>query len=304
MEDRLQKFAHLIDAGSFTRAARDLHISQPALSMSIQKLERELRASLYVRGSQPVAPTPAGKQAYKSAKELDACVRTLRVKLSEMAEQEITLSIGMIDSIADIMLANTRSISTLESQAKVSLAINNSRYLLNSLERGDIDVAIIAEQAQPLEALLHAESIGAEPLVVIFHHAIAGKITGDLAAGVLNAFISYDQPSRTHAIIEQHFALQNVAISPQFFSSSPDVIQRLVMARKGAAALPYRRVQKYLQNGTLRQLSKHAVIPRNITVVTRRNYQAPQLLHTTIESVRTDLAHLLTQAAGQQQAQL
>lgn len=299
MEDRLQKFAHLIDAGSFTRAARDLHISQPALSMSIQKLERELRTSLYVRGSQPVAPTQAGKQAYQSAKELDACLRTLRVKLSEMAEQEITLSIGMIDSIADIMLANPRAVGTLESQAKVSLAINNSRYLLNSLERGDIDVAIIAEQAQPLETLLHAESIGAEPLVVISHQAIVEKIMQEFRAGILRAFISYDQPSRTHAIIEQHFALQNVTISPQFFSSSPDVIQRLVMAQKGAAALPYRRVQKHLQSGTLKQLSRQSVIPRNITVVTRRNYQAPQLLHATIESVRTDLARLLTQANTQ-----
>lgn len=296
MEDRLRKFAHLIDAGSFTRAARDLHISQPALSMSIQKLERELRASLYVRGSQPVAPTQAGKQVYKSAKELDASVRMLRVKLSEMAKQEITLSIGMIDSIADIMLANARTIGTLESQAKASLAINNSRYLLDSLERGDIDVAIIAEQAQPLETLLHAESIGAEPLVIIFHQAIARKIMQEFEAGVLHTFISYDQPSRTHAIIEQHFALHNVVVSPQFFSSSPDVIQRLVMAQKGAAALPYRRVQKYLQSGTLKQLAQNAVIPRNITVVTRRNYQAPRLLHATIESVRTDLARLLTQA--------
>ena len=57
MEDRIRKFAHLIDAGSFTKAARDLHISQPALSMAVQKLERELHAPLYIRASQPVTPT-------------------------------------------------------------------------------------------------------------------------------------------------------------------------------------------------------------------------------------------------------
>lgn len=298
MEDRLQKFAHLIDAGSFTRAARDLHISQPALSMSIQKLERELRAQLYVRGSQPVTPTPAGDQAYKSAKELDACVRTMRIKLSEMAEQEITLSIGMIDSIADIMLTNTRTIRTLESQAKVSLAINNSRYLLKSLERGEVDVAIIAEQAHPHEPSVHAENIGAEPLVAVSHHLIASKVAQEFEAGIIKTFISYDQPSRTHAIIIQHFSLQNVAISPQFFSSSPDVIHRLVVAGKGAAALPYRRVQKQLQAGTLVPFTQNAVIPRNIMVVTRRNYQAPQLLRPAVESLRTDLARLLAQASS------
>lgn len=297
MEDRIRKFAHLIDAGSFTKAARDLHISQPALSMAVQKLERELHAPLYIRASQPVTPTRAGQQAYRSAKELDTCVRALRVKLSELAEQEVALSLGMIDSIADIVLANTRSMRALESQARVSLAINNSRYLLESLKQGSIDAAIIAEQSHPLEAQLHATSVGSEPLVVISHRFVAKKIMNEFEAGALHSFISYDQPSRTHAIIERHFSLQNVSLSPQFFSSSPDVIQRLVMAQKGAAALPYRRVQKYLKSGTLQQLPQNAVIPRNIVVATRRNYHVPQLLNTTVESLRTDLARLLTQAS-------
>ena len=69
------------------------------------------------------------------------------------------------------------------------------------------------------------------------------------------------------------------------------------MAQKGAAALPYRRVQKYLKSGTLQQLPQNAVIPRNIVVATRRNYHVPQLLNTTVESLRTDLARLLTQAS-------
>jgi DNA-binding transcriptional LysR family regulator len=298
MEDRLQKFAHLVDAGSFTKAARDLHISQPALSMSMQKLERELHVSLYIRGTQPLAITPAGRQAYKSAKELDASLRTLRVALSEIAEREITLSIGMIDSVADIMLANKRTVKTLESQAKVSLVINNSRYLLNALARGDIDVAIVAEQSKPFEASLHAENIGAEPLVVVVHAAMASKLAQEYANGLIGSFISYDQPSHTHAMIEQFFALQGIYISPQFYSSSPDVIHHLVAAQKGAAALPYRKVRKQLQTQQLEPIARsNAVIPRRITVVTRRNYQAPHLLQSTLESLRIDLAKLLTEAS-------
>src|SRR6478672_11295016 len=182
MEDRLQKFAYLIDAGNFTKAARDLHISQPALSMAMHKLEKELKTQLYVRGSQPLATTPTGDFAYKSAKELSSSLRTMHAQLSEMLEEEVTVSIGVIDSVADIMLANSRIITALESQAKVSLVINNSRYLLAALERGDIDVAIIAEQSKPLGGVLHAERVGAEPLIVTAHSDIADQIQQEYTA--------------------------------------------------------------------------------------------------------------------------
>lgn len=297
MEDRLQKFARLIDVGSFTKAARDMHISQPALSMSIHKLERELHTPLYVRGSQPLTLTPAGKQAYKSAKELDASLRTLRTRLSELAEQDITLSLGMIDSVADIVLANKRSMETLDSHAKTSLVINNSRYLLQALERGDIDMALIAEQSKPIEPSLASEALGAEPLSIVVHKDMAAKIAAEYARGEVHSFISYDQPSHTHAMIERFFAGHAVYVSPQFYSSSPDAIYHLVMAQKGAAALPYRKVRRDLRRGILVPFHhESSVIPRHISLVYRRNYQVPQLLSATMQSVRIDLAKLLTEA--------
>ena len=48
MDERLKKFVQLVDSGSYTQASRQLHISQPALSVAIGKLERELHASLLV----------------------------------------------------------------------------------------------------------------------------------------------------------------------------------------------------------------------------------------------------------------
>jgi len=295
MEDRLQKFAYLIDVGSFTKAARDLHISQPALSMAMHKLEKELKTQLYVRGSQPLAATPAGSLAYKSAKELSASLRGMHAQLSEMLEEEVTMSIGVIDSVADIMLANNRIITTLESQAKVSLVINNSRYLLTALERGDIDVAIIAEQSKPLGGTLHAERLGAEPLIVTVHRDSAARIRQEYLAKEVTSFISYDQPSRTHAMIEHFFAEQGIAVSPQFYSSSPDVIYRLVMAKKGAAALPYRKVSRQLHIGKLVALGPQPIIPRQI-VVARRNYYMPEVIRKTIERLEIDLSLLMQQA--------
>lgn len=297
MEDRLQKFAHLIDAGSFTKAARDLHISQPALSMAMHKLERELKTELYIRGSQPLVATTSGKAAYASAKELGMTIRNMQSRLSEISEQAITISIGVIDSVADIMLSNAKIVTALETQAKVSLVINNSRYLLAALQRGDIDVAIIAEQSKPLEANLLSKNIGAEPLVIVVHRDVAGRVRKEYAAQEIDTFISYDQPSHTHAMIDRFFAIQNVRVSPQFYSSSPDVIYCLVMAKKGAAALPFRKVSRQLRYGTLELLDKQQpVIDRSITVVTTHNYQMPHILASTVKSLQDDMQRLLEQS--------
>lgn len=298
MEERLLKFAHLIDTGSFTRAANDLHISQPALSMAMQKLERELRTQLYVRGSQPLAPTPAGEQAYKTAKELGASIRYLRNNLAELADSEVSLSVGMIDSVADNVLAHARNLKTLEKQAKVSLVINNSRYILQALRRGEVDVAFVVDQGRLDVADLRTQHIGSEPLIVVAHAQQVARIEEQIARKYMTSFISYDSPSYTHTSIERYFADKRITLSPQFFSSSPDVILRLVLAKQGAAALPYNKVKQLLRREQLAPIrsNNQAVITRHIVCITRQNYALPQVVQQTIDRLTYDLAIQIQEA--------
>src|ERR1700722_3943395 len=100
MEDRLTKFAKLVDIGSFTAAAGSLHLSQPALSTAIAKLEKELHTTLLVRGSRSLKLTEAGRIAYDAAKELTVHTENLQTRLSLLNNEELSLSIGMIDSVA------------------------------------------------------------------------------------------------------------------------------------------------------------------------------------------------------------
>jgi DNA-binding transcriptional LysR family regulator len=96
MDDRLRKFVTLVDAGGFTKAATGLHLSQPALSVAIAKLERELRAPLLVHGVRPLTLTPAGRLAYTAGKDLQVRTNNLRLQLAEQAGQQLEVSLGMI----------------------------------------------------------------------------------------------------------------------------------------------------------------------------------------------------------------
>jgi DNA-binding transcriptional LysR family regulator len=72
MEDRLRKFAVLVDTGNFTKAAQRLHTSQPALSIAINKLEQELHVKLIVRGIRPFTLTKPGQVVYETVNHTDS----------------------------------------------------------------------------------------------------------------------------------------------------------------------------------------------------------------------------------------
>ncbi len=74
---RLQHFLAVADAGGFTRAADQLHLSQQALSSSIRQLEKELGATLFDRDGRRVTLTPAGRQLHGDARTLLAAAHTV-----------------------------------------------------------------------------------------------------------------------------------------------------------------------------------------------------------------------------------
>ncbi len=63
----LQFFVRVVESGSFSKAARELGVGQPAVSKKIAALEQRLGAQLLNRTSRGLRPTPAGADFYKSA---------------------------------------------------------------------------------------------------------------------------------------------------------------------------------------------------------------------------------------------
>jgi DNA-binding transcriptional LysR family regulator len=295
MEERLRKFICLVDVGSFTKAANQLHVSQPALSTAIAKLERELKSTLFVRGVRPLALTPAGVLAYQAAKELRVRTDNLRQHLAELAGQTLSLRVGMIDSIADTLFRQGVGLE-LAKDAKISLVVNNSRYLADAVERGDLDIAFIAKQRGHLPAVLEAKLVANEPLVVV-----ARSQKAVLKNAALLNFIAYDQPSHTFRLVND--ALKEYGVTPQtiFYSTSPDVTLRLVLQNQGTAALPYLLVRNHLKRGELVCLGHKTpwLIARPIVVIRRRDRQLPQVLASLIGQTTTILTQLMLEARGQ-----
>lgn len=236
MDDRLQKFARLTEIGSFTKAAKVLHISQPALSIAIDKLEQELGAELLVRGNRRLDLTEAGKVAYAAALEHQNTAEQLLLQLNRITNKRPVVHIGMVDSIAAILCA-TPAFEALEATADVTVVVNNSRYLREALEHRRLDVAFVIDDAAE-HPLLQTAKFGSEELVIVCHPALLTTATAELSARKLTRFISYDKPSTTYRHIQQSLQTQGIKTQTLLFSTSPTVMLDLVLRGKGTAALP------------------------------------------------------------------
>ena len=295
MEERLRKFATLVELGSFTRAAESLHISQPALSVSIKKLERELKEPLLVHGTQPLMLTPAGEFAYMTAKEIAAATSNLTSRLEQLRQQKPTVVIGMIDSVAQAVFGYGTAFAELEKNAHISLIVDNSRNLPAAVRHGELDIAFVVEPGiRSTEESLMYTSIGREPLVAVCSKERLPIIQAAIGNGNLSPFISYDRSSNTYRLIAQACARAQIRLHPTFYSTSPSVMLQLAAAGRGVAILPYMLVADMIRNGSLCKVSIPGVqiIDRPVAWVTQQGRELPSLLTSAVNEVETTLKQL------------
>ena len=251
MEDRIRKFAKLVDEGSFTKAANALHISQPALSVAIAKLERELKCELIIREGKSFQVTPAGLVVRESAKQLTAHVANLKSSLAEVSNAPQPLSIGMIDGVASLFFASHFPIERLERYAHISVAVHNSRNLVKEVSDGHLDVAFIVARHDTPAGPLQITPVAAEPLLLVCHKKQQATMLNALKQGILPRAILYDDGSTTRQLIETTLQSERITAYPTFSSTSPEVMLRLVLLQKGAAVLPYALIEDHIKKGVI-----------------------------------------------------
>jgi LysR family nitrogen assimilation transcriptional regulator len=267
MEERLLKFVGLIDAGSYTKAARVMHISQPALTMAIKQLEKELGKTLLVRHGKRFAPTTAGKEAYIAGRKIKASIEKLRSQIDTPSKPKV-FAIGMIDSVAKQLFADPATVESLFSFANISISVNNTDRLLAELQNNRLQYVIGTKSKSYDGRLTHATELAQEPMVCV---TASDKIheTSKLLEKhrTIKDFISYNLESNTHALIRDRLAELGIKADISTHSTSPEVMKDLVLMGYGTAFLPLSSVQPLVSRGLLGTIGgKELVVRRPIWV--------------------------------------
>jgi LysR family hydrogen peroxide-inducible transcriptional activator len=143
---QLRYFCAVAEAGSFSRAAEQTHVSQPSLSQQIMKLEDELGTRLFDRLGRSVRLTNLGKTFLPRALSV---LRELEAAKGDVVEQKDSIggsvTVGVIPTVAPYFLpAKLTSFSKKIPQARLTVVEEITPVLLDRLRAGTIDVAVLA----------------------------------------------------------------------------------------------------------------------------------------------------------------
>ncbi len=233
----LRYFLAVIDCGSFSKAAQQLNVAQPTLSVGIGKLERLLGASLFHRTSKWVHITEAGSRLAAHARRIENEFNLAEAAVVDMRPAR-ALRLGVISTypmseIADTIKAANRSAAA----ERLQIIPGSERELLQRLSRGQVDVALTIVRHD-------SDRFTSEPLFTE-HYALAMPSAHPLAD---QATIAAEDLSDNTMIVRRHcevlaetsrhFTERGVRPFFAFRGTNDEQVLALIQAGLGLTVMP------------------------------------------------------------------
>jgi DNA-binding transcriptional LysR family regulator len=233
----LRYFLAVIDCGSFSKAARQLNVAQPTLSVGIRKLERLLGTSLFHRTSKRVHMTDAGTRLSAHARRIENEFNVAEAAVMDLRPAR-ALRLGVISTYPMARIADALELARRPPQAeRLQIIPGNERELLQRLSRGQVDVALTIVRPD-------SDRFTAEPLFTE-HYALAIPSAHPLAD---RATIAAEELSDNTMIVRRHcevladtsrhFTERGVRPFFAFRGTNDEQVLALVQAGLGITVMP------------------------------------------------------------------
>ncbi|MEZ4298499.1 MAG: LysR family transcriptional regulator [Polyangiaceae bacterium] len=262
MLDSLRHFTLIAEHGTFTRAARHAHLSQPALTASIRKLESEMGARLLHRDRTGASLTAAGEALLPRALSLLAGVDDARRAVAEVEgieAGEVRLGAGATACtyLLPPILARFR-----ERYPRVRFLLRESTtpQVLDALSRGELDLGVVTHPA--------GELWRKDELILVASPDLPRAAPGTLPA----PFVTFGPGSTTRELLDRHFPGAEVIME----LGSIAAVKGNVRAGIGIALVSRSAVQTDLPQGRLMEIPHPKTpIPRLLHIVHRGKDRLP-----------------------------
>jgi DNA-binding transcriptional LysR family regulator len=239
--ESLRSFYHVARERSFSRAARALHVSQPAVSVRIKTLEQELDERLFDRARKGVALTEAGAVLFRAAEKIFADVEEARLKLRELRESGAgRVRLGCSDTVSLYLLPPAlRKFRRRYPASEVTIRNDHSSAILDLLVRGELDFGIVSRPPS-LDHRLEARELRKESFVAVCRKddPLLRRGTASLAALDGRPMVALERGTVTRDAVDR--ALRSAGARPKVVLETGNVeVQKLYAALGfGCALLP------------------------------------------------------------------
>ena len=269
----LRYFLAVARTGSFTRAAHEMHVTQPTVSSGIGELERALGVKLFNRGGRQVSLTMEGRTLVGYAVQIQDLVEETQDRLNrrDLMPGE-GFQFGAIDAAVTYLLPDILNAYMQENpQVQLSVQVAPSRYLVEDLLQNRSEFAVISlpfghDRVETVS--IYRDSM---PLAVGAAHPFAGQASVTLKEVVEEPLILFHADSVSRKVVDERFA--EAGLSPRVVMEmrSPEAMRKLVEVGVGISFLPLLTVRESLFSGALQTVEVEGVrFGREIGVAWRK----------------------------------
>ncbi len=283
---------------SYSRAADELHLTQPAVSMQIKQLEDNISLPLFEHLGKRIYLTEAGRELYQYSRAISQQLADMEVALDELK--------GMERGKLNISVVTTANYFAPHLLAKfcqryrgvtVSLNVSNREAVLKQLADNVIDLAIMGQPPENLD--IDSESFMENPLVVVAPpgHPLCLERNIPVKRLASETFLVRESGSGTRSAMERFFAEHKIKINKGMETDTTEAIKQAVQAGMGLGIMSQHTAELELETGRLKILDVQGFpIIRYWHVVNRKNKRLSSVANAFKDFLLKEAAKLLDES--------
>jgi len=249
---QLQVFAAAARHLSHSRAAEELHLSQPAVSMQIKQLELNIGLPLFEQVGKQIHLTEAGREMVIYSRNIAQQLEEMDAVFDEMKGMERgKLNISLVSTANYFMPKLLAKFIQLHPNIQVNLFVANRDAVIKQLVENVADLAITGQPPEGVDMV--SESFMQNPLVVIAapSHPLA-KVTNIQPEQLANeTFLLREQGSGTRGVMERFFNSHHLAMPGSMEMHTNEAIKQSVQAGMGLSITSLHGIELKLETNRL-----------------------------------------------------
>lgn len=283
-------FKEVAETGNISLAAKNLYISQSAVSQSVKQLETALQARLFARSPRGVSLTWEGQMLYQYVRSALGLLATGEDKLSQAQQLLLgTLTIGASDTVTSFFL--TPYLETFHHQhpgIRLKIVSGRSAKVLSMLRSGAVDIAFASSPSEPGLSTwscfaTHSVFVAGSGYDCDFDHVYTRQEIADFP------LILLERKASSRVFLEQYFLQSGITLTPEIELSSRSLLVSLAKIGLGVAGVTLEFVQDALLSGDIRLLKTDFTIPsRSVDMCTLQDVSPTAAASAFMEMVRRE----------------
>jgi DNA-binding transcriptional LysR family regulator len=284
--DRLLAFTHVVELGSFSAAAARLDVSQPAISLQVRELEKQIGVRLIERVGRRASATAAGEELLGHARRIDANVSAALEAMARHAKGDVgRVRLATGDTACIYFLpAVLRTLRNRFPSLDIVVSTGNTPDMLKAIEDNTIDVGLVTLPAPG--RMFDVNAVLEDEFVAIAAGAVTlpAKVTpADLAKLPV---VLYEPSAHTRALVDRWALQAGISLKPVMELGSVEAIKELVGAGLGCSVVPVMALPRVAARRRLVIRRLQPRLARTLAIVMRRDKPLQRGLREVVSAIK------------------